>query len=204
MRTWQLQEAKSRFSEVVDMTLKEGPQLVTRRGQDAVAAKHLVQRATRHTLDHGSLARAYSGGRPVKYLLDTCFLSELVKTAPEKAVLSWMSERVESDLLVSAMTMAEIGRGIEKLPASRRQTELSTWLQQLKVGFENRVLAFTHEAASAWAHMSAAIEANGKPMAAFDFIIAATVMEHGLALVTHNVRDFAQAPVVLINPWPVN
>ena len=36
MHTWQLQEAKSRFSEVVDLTLKEGPQMVTRRGQEAV------------------------------------------------------------------------------------------------------------------------------------------------------------------------
>jgi antitoxin Phd len=36
MKTWQLQEAKSRFSEVVDLTLKEGPQLVTRRGEEAV------------------------------------------------------------------------------------------------------------------------------------------------------------------------
>lgn len=36
MHTWQLQEAKSRFSEVVDLTLSEGPQMVTRRGQDAV------------------------------------------------------------------------------------------------------------------------------------------------------------------------
>jgi prevent-host-death family protein len=36
MHTWQLQEAKSRFSEVVELTLSEGPQLVTRRGQDAV------------------------------------------------------------------------------------------------------------------------------------------------------------------------
>lgn len=36
MRTWQLQEAKSRFSEVVDLALKEGPQLVTRRGEEAV------------------------------------------------------------------------------------------------------------------------------------------------------------------------
>lgn len=36
MHTWQLQEAKSRFSEVVDLTLKEGPQLVTRRGKEAV------------------------------------------------------------------------------------------------------------------------------------------------------------------------
>ncbi len=36
MHTWQLQEAKSRFSEVVDLTLTEGPQLVTRRGAEAV------------------------------------------------------------------------------------------------------------------------------------------------------------------------
>ena len=36
MHTWQLQMAKSRFSEVVERTIKEGPQLVTRRGQEAV------------------------------------------------------------------------------------------------------------------------------------------------------------------------
>jgi prevent-host-death family protein len=36
MHTWQLQEAKSRFSEVVALTLSEGPQMVTRRGQDTV------------------------------------------------------------------------------------------------------------------------------------------------------------------------
>lgn len=36
MHTWQLQEAKSRFSEVVDLSIKEGPQLVTRRGEEAV------------------------------------------------------------------------------------------------------------------------------------------------------------------------
>lgn len=36
MQTWQLQEAKSRFSELVDRTLAEGPQLVTRHGVEAV------------------------------------------------------------------------------------------------------------------------------------------------------------------------
>lgn len=36
MHTWQLQEAKSRFSEVVELSLNEGPQLVTRRGEEAV------------------------------------------------------------------------------------------------------------------------------------------------------------------------
>lgn len=33
---WQLQEAKQRFSEVVRRTLTEGPQAVTRRGEEVV------------------------------------------------------------------------------------------------------------------------------------------------------------------------
>jgi prevent-host-death family protein len=36
MHAWQLQEAKSRFSELVELSLKEGPQMVTRRGEEAV------------------------------------------------------------------------------------------------------------------------------------------------------------------------
>lgn len=33
---WQLQDAKNRFSELVDTVLTAGPQVVTRRGEDAV------------------------------------------------------------------------------------------------------------------------------------------------------------------------
>ncbi|MBI2606673.1 MAG: type II toxin-antitoxin system Phd/YefM family antitoxin [Deltaproteobacteria bacterium] len=33
---WQLQDAKNRFSEVVDKAIDEGPQTVTRRGEEAV------------------------------------------------------------------------------------------------------------------------------------------------------------------------
>ena len=36
MTQWQLQDAKNRFSEVVARALKDGPQLVTRRGKDPV------------------------------------------------------------------------------------------------------------------------------------------------------------------------
>lgn len=35
-RAWQLQEAKNRFSEVVDEALRTGPQTVTRRGEPVV------------------------------------------------------------------------------------------------------------------------------------------------------------------------
>jgi len=35
MRTWQVQDAKARFSELLEASLKEGPQLVTKRGVEA-------------------------------------------------------------------------------------------------------------------------------------------------------------------------
>ncbi len=35
MRIWQVQEAKARFSEFLEASLKEGPQVVTRRGVPA-------------------------------------------------------------------------------------------------------------------------------------------------------------------------
>lgn len=35
MNTWPVQDAKARFSEMLDACLKDGPQLVTRRGTEA-------------------------------------------------------------------------------------------------------------------------------------------------------------------------
>jgi prevent-host-death family protein len=36
MMIWQLQEAKSKFSQIVNRALREGPQIVTRHGQEVV------------------------------------------------------------------------------------------------------------------------------------------------------------------------
>ena len=35
MKTWPVQDAKARFSELLDTCLREGPQIVTRRGTEA-------------------------------------------------------------------------------------------------------------------------------------------------------------------------
>ncbi|HLG73643.1 MAG TPA: type II toxin-antitoxin system Phd/YefM family antitoxin [Chloroflexota bacterium] len=50
-KTWPVHEAKARFSELLDTCLRQGPQLVTRRGRDAAMLvpadqwRHLEQRA---------------------------------------------------------------------------------------------------------------------------------------------------------------
>jgi prevent-host-death family protein len=52
--TWPLQDAKNRFSEVVERALHEGPQYVTRRGKEAVvvvsAEAYRRSRAPKETL----------------------------------------------------------------------------------------------------------------------------------------------------------
>jgi predicted nucleic acid-binding protein len=114
-----------------------------------------------------------------------------------------MAERKEHELHVSAMTIAELHRGIAKLTPSRRRSDLTVWIQQLEAGFDERVLPFTRDTAHTWAEMCAKAEAIGKPLAAFDSIIAATAVEHSFCLVTRNVRDFSNALVDLLNPWSV-
>lgn len=137
----------------------------------------------------------------MKYLLDTCVLSELVKPEPQGTVLRWMRERQARQLYTSAITLAELQRGVQRLPASRRRDALAQWLEQLDVSFEDRILAFDRETAGYWAALCTQAERQGQTMAAYDSMIAATAMTHGLVLVTRNTKDFAAAPLVLINPW---
>ena len=43
MRTWQLQEAKNKFSEVVEGAVNDGPQMVTRRGSETAVVLSYVE-----------------------------------------------------------------------------------------------------------------------------------------------------------------
>lgn len=42
-RTWQVQEAKARFSELIEATLRDGPQVVTRRGVETAVVVPIGQ-----------------------------------------------------------------------------------------------------------------------------------------------------------------
>jgi prevent-host-death family protein len=43
MKVWPVQDAKARFSELLETCLKEGPQLVTRRGEKAAVLVPMLQ-----------------------------------------------------------------------------------------------------------------------------------------------------------------
>jgi predicted nucleic acid-binding protein len=138
----------------------------------------------------------------VSFLLDTNIVSEWAKPRPNAGVVEWLAEADEDRVFVSVVTIAEVRRGIERLPAGRRRDRLDAWLSDdLPLRFEDRVLPIDREVADAWGRIVASRESAGRPIAIMDAFIAATAEVHGLTLITRNLGDFAEAVPGLVNPY---
>ncbi len=138
-----------------------------------------------------------------RYLLDTNIVSEAVKPRPSPALLEWLGAQADDVLHISALTVAEIRRGIlEKVPGRRRR-ELEAWFagpEGPQVLFAGRVLPFDERAALEWARLMADGTAAGQPRSAIDMIIAATASAHGLTVATANEKHFRETGITWINP----
>jgi predicted nucleic acid-binding protein len=138
----------------------------------------------------------------VSFLLDTNIVAEWAKPRPNAGVVEWLAEADEDRVFVSVVTIAEVRRGIERLPAGRRRDRLVAWLSDdLPLRFEDRVLPIDRQVADAWGRIVASRESAGRPIAIMDAFIAATAEVHGLTLVTRNLGDFAEAVPGLVNPY---
>ena len=60
---------------------------------------------------------------------------------------------------------------------------------------------FNRGVADRWGRLDGERQLRGLPLNTADGMIAATALEHGLTLVTRNVKDFAGLGVPLLNPW---
>jgi toxin FitB len=138
----------------------------------------------------------------MRYLLDTCVISELVAKHPTPRVAGWVDNVDEGTLYLSALTIGEIKKGIEKLPASSRKGALAEWLEDgLLIRFEGRILPIDAPVTLVWGKLTADLERQGRPIPAIDSLIAATALQGQLSLVTRNEADFAGCGVAVINPW---
>jgi tRNA(fMet)-specific endonuclease VapC len=136
------------------------------------------------------------------FLLDTWVISELVARQPNPAVVRWVDSIDEDRLFLSAITIGEIKRGIEKLADSRRKSALQEWLEDdLLIRFRDRILPIDTPVMLVWGQLAADLERQGKRMPAIDSLIAATCLQGGLDLVTRNEGDFAHSGVTVLNPW---
>lgn len=138
----------------------------------------------------------------MKYLLDTCILSELLKPQPQETVIEWFQTVPETQLYLSVLTLGELHKGIAKLPGSKRKQKLELWLEtDLKQRFKSRLLNIDLQTALVWGTILAQTEQSGKSMSAIDSLLSATALAYNMILVTRNTRDMEASGVPLLNPW---
>jgi len=138
----------------------------------------------------------------VKYLLDTCLISELVKKEPNPAVVSWLDDQDEQTLFLSVLNLGEVQKGVSKLPDGTKKDELQAWVAlDLVERFTGRILEIDLETALCWGRLQGEAEQSGEKLPVMDSLIAATAEAHGLIVVTRNVRDIERCKVRVCNPW---
>lgn len=128
-----------------------------------------------------------------RYLLDTNILSNPTKPAPSAILASWLEEQKDEDLFIASLTVAEIWRGVEEVPAGRRRTELERWFSGPtgpQSVFAGKILPFDEKAGIIWGRLMAEGKAAGRPRSALDMILAAVAEVNDCILVTDNEKYF--------------
>ena len=136
----------------------------------------------------------------MSYLVDTNVFSEPARAKPDPRVVDWLRVN-ESELYISTLTVGEIRRGIERLPAGKRHDQLLAWLQKLGDCMKGRILTFNLSTAHVWGQLKAGWDGQGITLPSLDSQIAATAHRHSLTLVTRNTKDFEKAGVRILNPF---
>uniref|UniRef100_A0A831U295 Type II toxin-antitoxin system VapC family toxin n=1 Tax=Geobacter metallireducens TaxID=28232 RepID=A0A831U295_GEOME len=138
----------------------------------------------------------------MKYLLDTCLISEMVKKEPNLAVVSWLDEQDEQTLFLSVLNLGELQKGISKLPDGAKKDGLQAWVTlDLVERFTGRIIDIDLNTALCWGRLQGEAERLGVKLPVMDSLIAAVAAAHGLIVVTRNVRDMERCGVKVCNPW---
>jgi tRNA(fMet)-specific endonuclease VapC len=131
----------------------------------------------------------------MKYLLDTCTVSDFVKGHPN--VLARVKATAPDLIAVSVLTRMEVDYGLA-LNAERARK-----LAPMLDAFFSTIatLPFDEADAKAAAAIRAALKIMGQPIGAYDVLIAGAGLARGLVVVTSNVGEFKRVSGLQVEDW---
>ncbi len=131
----------------------------------------------------------------MKYLLDTCTVSDFVKGQP--AVLSRIKATAPNLIAISSITCMEIEFGLMLSPqrASKLAPVIHAFLSSITT------LPFDAADAQAAGAVRAALQTRGQPIGAYDALIAGCGLARGLIVVTSNVGEFQRVSGLVVEDW---
>lgn len=132
------------------------------------------------------------------YLLDTNACIALINGKPA-AVRTRLQKAINADVqvLVSSIAVFQLWYGVAK---SAREEFNRNRLQTFLAGPVG-VLPFEDADARAAGTVRAALEASGRPIGAYDVLMAGQALHHQLTLVTANVSEFSRVQGLAWQDW---
>lgn len=117
-------------------------------------------------------------------------------------ILGWSGNRITLGPLNCERIPSRYERTFELLPPSKKRTELEQWLDAgLNGWFGSNLLPVTKAISDRWGIFAAKSHQQGRPLGNIDGLLAATGFEHGLTVVTRNIKHFEDLGVKLFDPW---
>ena len=131
------------------------------------------------------------------YLVDTDVLSALQRAERHPHVARWLGAQRESDLYLTVLTIGEVERGIASVRPRDPEfaDRVTRWLDRVLRVHGRRILPVDLPVARRWGRLCARLGRRDT-----DLLIAATALEHGLTVVTRNVRHFRPTGVPVLDP----
>ncbi len=106
-------------------------------------------------------------------ILDTHVLAELMRENPDSRVASWILQIETKNLALTVVAIAEILRGIERLPKGKRRQRLEHHFKKfLQKGFSGRIYLFDEAAVYLHRGIAACREKAGLSVDPVDLMIA--------------------------------
>jgi tRNA(fMet)-specific endonuclease VapC len=134
----------------------------------------------------------------VKYLLDTNACIALINGTPVSVRSHFQkATRGNSQIYVSSVVTFELWYGVAK----STRIALNTQRLQIFLSGPIGVLPFDDEDAGAAGSIRAALEVLGKPIGAYDVLIAGQALARQLVLVTANVAEFSRVKGLSWQDW---
>jgi toxin FitB len=135
-------------------------------------------------------------------ILDTNVISEAAKLNMDSSVRRWFGLQSITDLYATAISVAEVSFGVEKMSEGRRKEILRDDMRLIfDHYFSDRILPFDEPAGRAYGVIVATARAKGFSILMPDGQIAAIAKVHGFMVATRDTSPFEAAGVPVINPW---
>ncbi|MEM8637944.1 MAG: type II toxin-antitoxin system VapC family toxin [Cyanobacteria bacterium P01_G01_bin.54] len=131
----------------------------------------------------------------MRYLLDTCVVSDFIKG--EAGTIVRFKQIPPAEIAISVVTVMELRYGLALNPQRARKVEpaISSILAS------TTILPFGTVEAGQAAQIRAALKAQGQPIGAYDVLIAATALQYNLIMVTANQREFERVAGLQTENW---